>query len=246
MGQKNYPVSDPSLNRSAGTTTLRGALLLALAVVLGTVLLQATDENDPFSRVSTRAERDEVPVTTTITTLPQPTTTLLPARKITILTVNGTIAKGLAGQVRDQLVTLGYSTLPPTDTAKKPVAKSGIYYNPDFENEARAIAEALNFSPSSVQEAPPPPLKADRKGADVIVVVGEDQAEAINPDISTTTTRTGTRTPTTTKRAATATTTKRSSTTTTTDVRSRVAPSTPSTTSTVPSTTTTTRGFLDL
>lgn len=243
MGQKSYPVSDPSLNRSAGTTTLRGALLLALAVILGTVLLQATDENDPFSRVSTRAERDEVPVTTTITTLPQSTTTLRPAREITILTVNGTIAKGLAGQVRDQLVTLGYSTLPPTDTTKKPVAKSGIYYNPDFENEARAVAEALNFSPSSVQEAPPPPLKADRKGADVIVVVGEDQIEDIDPDISTTTTRVGGRTSTSTKRATTATTAKKSTTTT---LRARVAPSTSSTTSTAPTTTTTTRGFLDL
>lgn len=203
-----HAADDGSFGRSAGSAALRGGALLAIAVILGIVLLNAADDNDAFSpvtagsngksgagaTVTTRASSD---TTTTSSTVP-----LRPAAQVKVLAANGTSVKGLAGQVHDRLKAAGYNALAPTDASKKPVTKSVVYFTAGFEGEARQIAQQLDIA--SVAAMPQPLPVLNLQTANVLVLVGTDNAATA----TTTTARRGT--------AATTSTTRRSGTATTT------------------------------
>jgi len=190
----------------SGAAGARGALLLAIAVVLGIVLLNS------FDRVPT-TEVDAIldgldGTTTTVAdgpagTTPAATSTIPPARApgdVTVLVANGTDIRGLAGATATALKGIGYNTLSPTDTGQ-PVPATKVLFSPGFEAEARAVATSLQLPPTAVEgvnPASPPPIR-DTLGANVIVLLGGD--------VSRTTTTTGARTPTT--AGATTTTTRR-------------------------------------
>lgn len=181
----------------------RGVVLVAVAVALGVVLLRSADEG--FEGAGRpRGTGGPAPVTTATTTAPTTTTStsapLRPAAQIKVLAANGTGVRGLAGRYRDQLKALGYNALAPTDTQRKPVATSAIYFAPGFEGEARRLAAQLGFA--TVAPMPQPAPVANLVGANLLVVIGQDKAAAA----TTTTTRSGA---TTSRPRATTTTTRR-------------------------------------
>src|SRR5437762_1555158 len=97
-----HAVADNSFARSAGSNMLRGVGLLAVAVVLGLILLNATDNGDPFDRpvVAGRSA-----TTTTRVTRPDETTTstapLRPPTQVKVLTANGTETSGVGARFKD-------------------------------------------------------------------------------------------------------------------------------------------------
>lgn len=174
-------------NRPAGLHGSRALFLLAAAVVLGVVLLQAFDKSsDPFAQ----AVRSTAPRTTTTvrvvrpgrlpaTTLPVAST--LPPRlpsDVKVLAANGTNLQGVGGRAKDVLTRAGYNTLSATNTPK-PVESSSVQFAPGRETDARAVAGLLGLPESAVQPLASPPPVPDTRPYDVLVVVGPDLASRI-------------------------------------------------------------------
>jgi hypothetical protein len=184
----------------------RGALLLAVAVFLGVVLLNAA-EDGPAQRVTTEDEPAlEDPGAGTEN--PDTTTTTAPLRApkdVKVLSANGTPVQGAAGRVRDALRNLGYNVLAPLDA--KPAQTSAVYFTPTFDREAEAVAQALALPASAVQPLPNPPPVTQLREANVLVVVGPELAQRLARATTTTSTTARARATTTTTRPTTTTTT---------------------------------------
>lgn len=170
---------------------VRGVVLVAVAVALGVVLLRSADDGFEGA-VRTGGTAEERPATTVTTASATTTTTtapLRPAAQVKVLAANGTGVRGLAGRYRDQLKALGYNALAPTDTQRKPVATSAVYFAAGFEGEARRLAGQLGIT--TVAPVPQPPPVANLLGANLLVVIGQDKAATATtrPPATTTTAR---------------------------------------------------------
>ena len=174
MKTGRHAAEDGSFGRSAGMAAGRGAALLAVAVLLGVVALQAADDTPP-ERV---AADDRTPATrprdTTTSSRPSPTTApVRPPREVKVLSANGTAVRGAAGRVRDTLRAQGYNVLAPGDARRTDT--TNVFSTPGYEREAEAVAQVLDLPPGSVRPLPSPP-PTDVRGANVVVVVGLDLA----------------------------------------------------------------------
>lgn len=194
MRQGRHAANDGSFARSTGAAAGRGVLLLAVAAALGIVLYQGVDDVPPGARVAAGDRPAERPVRdgTTTTVAPEVTTTTVPLKEpkdVKVLVANGTTVKGLGGRITDRLRTAGgYNTLAPTNA---PAAQaSTVFYVSGFQREAAALAESLGLPPTAVKPMPTPPPLPDLRGANVLVVVGPDLAEAPATAGSTTSTTT--------------------------------------------------------
>ncbi len=182
------------ISDESGTAGARGALLLAIAVVLGIVVLNSFDQAP-----TTDVDAVEGAGTTTTTgdgpadTVGAAVTTTAPTRApgdVTVLVANGTDIRGLAGATATALKGIGYNTLAPTDTTG-PVDATKVLFSPGFEAEARQVATSLQLPPTVVEapsSANPPPI-ADTLGANVIVLLGADVSRNTTTTGNTTTTR---------------------------------------------------------
>jgi hypothetical protein len=199
-----HAATDGSFGRSAGGAALRGAGLLAVAVILGIILLRSGG-GDPYSR----SIRTVVSPTPEITVRPPTATTItVPVRTpgdVKVLPTNGTSTAGAGTAIFTRLKQAGYNVLAATNTTS-PAATSNVFYNPGFEREARVVAQLLGLPDSAVQAMPTPPPVSDTRGADVIVVVGPDLARTANPTSASSPPTTARRTTATTARPVTPTT----------------------------------------
>jgi hypothetical protein len=198
----------------------RGVALIAMAFVLGVVLLNRVDNTPATERVSTGARqapsgrtRDTVPAATTTTTAP-----LRAPATVRVLVANGTDVRGAASRVNQEVLAARYNALAPTDA--DPARVSAVYFTAGFDREAAALAQLLALPPTAVQPLPATPPVRDMRDANVLVVVGAELAARTAPATTTTVRSTATtaRATTTTARSAT-TTTARAATTTTTTTR---------------------------
>lgn len=170
----------------------RGAILIAVAFVIGLVLLQKTDRA-PRSVSTTPTVR--VPTTSPNLTLPTTPTTLgghSPAT-VKVLVANGTNTAGAASRVVPPLTQAGYNVLAPTDAtkaAKAATRSSFVYYEPGYDLDAKIIATRLTLQLTAVQAMPNPAPVASTQGANVLVVVGPDLAGASSGGTTATTART--------------------------------------------------------
>lgn len=166
---------------AGASTGARGAVLLAIAVVLGIVLLNAFDRVP--SSVDVDSILDGLGTSTTVagtgsTVAPIVTTTTRAARApadVTVLVGNGTDVRGLAGLTATTLKGIGYNALSPTDTTG-PVEVTKVLFSPGFEAEARAVAATLGLAPTAVEAATAgnaPPI-TDTLGANLVIVLGAD------------------------------------------------------------------------
>lgn len=189
--------SGEGLGRSTASAAGRGALLLIVAVVIGVVLLNHFDRGDPFNlnagatTAATRASR-----ATTTVAAPTTTVALRAPNAVKVLAANGSGVSGVGAKLKDQLTQLGYNALAATNATptNKVFPTSLVQYAPGFAGEAAALAQSLSLPPTAVQPMSTPPPVADSKGADVIVVVGQDLASRIGASTPTTVHRTWTAT----------------------------------------------------
>ena len=175
MRRGDHAADDGSFGRSAGTAVLRGAILVIVAVVLGLILLNATDTNEPFTAAPDDDDNGQTTETTTEGNSSSTSTTeasIRPPAEVTVLVANATGVKGAAGRFRDELAAKGYQTIDPTDTRTKPLP-SGVFFIEGYEAEARALATTLDPAPP-VAAMPAEPPVADLGAAQVLLVVGTE------------------------------------------------------------------------
>jgi len=175
-----HSATDGSFGRSAGGAALRGAGLLAIAVILAIILLRYGG-GDPYSR----AVRSVASPTPEATVNPPTASTLtVPVRNpgdVKVLPANGTSTSGAGTAIQTRLKQAGYDVLAATNTTGQAATASNVYFNPGFDREARVVAQLLGLPDSAVLAMPTPPPVSDTHGADVVVVVGPDLAKAGNP-----------------------------------------------------------------
>lgn len=101
-----------------------------------------------------------------------------PPEDVKVLVANGTSVNGAAGAASDALAARGYTMLSPTNADTQ--EQTFIYYEEGFQADAALIAQILSAPPTSVVPLPATdPAGVDRRGANVLVVLGND---GVTPD----------------------------------------------------------------
>lgn len=202
MNQRRIPGRGGGAPPPGGNAGARGALLLAVAVILGIVLLQQFDTPSvPSGQVSATSVPDQPAETSTtrrvgLTTVPQVATTAVRARakaEVKVLVANGAGLRGLGSQTTTALRGAGYTnTATPTDTTTSPIDKTSIMYAEGYEAEARELAGALSLPATVITRlAAPPVAAADLDDAKLLVILGVDVTATTTtaPGATTSTTR---------------------------------------------------------
>ena len=173
MGAAERPGS--GVTGGTGGTGGRGIALIAVAFILGVVLLNKFDRGSaPFSE---RVENDNSSTTRGLPTAPVVPSTSgrppRPAEEVKVLPANATDTAGLGGRTNEFLRRAGYNALAPID-ATRTLDATLVEYRDDFEPEARALAQLLQLPVSAVRPLEENPPVGDTRGADVLVVIGND------------------------------------------------------------------------
>ena len=197
-------VGGGGLGPSNAAAAPRALLLIAVAVILGLVLLwkgldttpgvavppEATDDGSAESVGMVEEGPADLPVedepvaattpapttTTTTTAVPAPTR---PPNQVRVLVANGSGVRRGASDVTAVLSPNGYTTLPPANAT--PTDTSGIYYRSGYSGDARAVMEIVApGNPDLISPLPPggldvPDGTLDRvANANVVVILGAD------------------------------------------------------------------------
>jgi hypothetical protein len=183
-----HAAADGSFSRSAGNAAFRGAVLLAVAVLLGILLLQAADDDTSFDRpLRTSAGRVEE-TTTTTSRAPTGTSVRAPAQ-VKVIALNASGVAGVANKASQALARAGYQVLPAGNADKRATA-SYVYFTAGFTAEARQLAMGLGLATTTVLPLPSPPPAPSLEAADVVIVIGPDLASKLQAAAARTTTTT--------------------------------------------------------
>ena len=198
-----YAASDNSFTKSTATAATRGAILIAIAVVIGVLLLwqgfdggettvtppedtdesgddMSTDETTPTTTAGDGSNQT-TPEETTPTTAATVPVSIDPPNSVKVAVLNGRGETGLAGTRSDHLKTAGYVSIA-ANAVSSDREFSRVYYTPGYEDEAELVAAALNGVPSVIEMAPADPLalvaESGREAAigyHIYVVLGNDR-----------------------------------------------------------------------
>ena len=197
-------VGGGGLGPSNAAAAPRALLIIAVAVILGLVLLWKGLDTTPGVAVSPEATDDgsaesvsmveegtaDLPIadepmatttsalttTTSTTAVPAPTR---PPNQVRVLVANGSGVPRGAATVTGVLSPAGYTTLPPANAT--PTDASGIYYRSGYSGDARAVMDIVApGNPDLLLPLPPggldvPDGTLDRVAdANVVVILGAD------------------------------------------------------------------------
>ena len=158
-------------------SVVKGAVLVAVAVLIGFALLR--DSDSAATDVAVGAEDNPIQAgddgTDSSSTTSSTTAAPRAPAEVKVLVANGTNVDGAAGTQTDALEALGYVTADPTTTPEK-VTATVVYYTVGYQAEAEALAEALGVDPASVQTLPTPAPVPDLQLSQILVVIGPDLA----------------------------------------------------------------------
>lgn len=163
----------------ADGATLRGALLIAVAVVVGVVLLGKgfdtgflpTTSDTPSEQAADDDEVDGGAEESTTTTSP-PTTHA--ANQVRVIVLNGGGPTGAANASTTTLGTTGYTTLE-AGNSDPPVPATVVYFTPEYQADAKAVATSLGITAEpQPMPATPPPGAPPAGEVDVVVILGPD------------------------------------------------------------------------
>jgi hypothetical protein len=165
----------PGGNQPASSPAIRGALLIAVAVLLGAGLLANGFSDDHSILSSSGSTPTTKKSTTTVPTSSVPAQAHDPAQ-VKVLVLNGSGKAGIAKAGADTLKAANYTTLEPSNASGGTVATSIVYFVAGYDADAAAITAKLGLPASAAQPLPtPPPAEvADPKDANIVVVVGTD------------------------------------------------------------------------
>ncbi len=167
---------------SAGGATVRGAVLVAIAVIVGVILLgkgfdtgflpsssdtpseQAADDDDEDDGEATNG--DETTTSTTAAAVAHD------ASQVRVIVLNGGGPSGSASTSSTALAAAGYPTLDAADTDD--VAATVVFATPGFEADAALVAQTLGIAAPPQALPATPPTGTPVGQVDVIVVLGPD------------------------------------------------------------------------
>lgn len=177
-------------SRGRDDATIRGAVVLVVAIVIGLALLwrggaggddTTADDRDPASNTSftgdtgTDSDGSTMP---TISSTTLGTGDTQPPADVAVIVFNGTPERvpGIAGEYTAKAETAGYEVLTPTEAAAT-TETTTIYTADGFELDAEAMKEVLGLAPETVVAAKPDDsLGSGDDLADIVVVLGSDYA----------------------------------------------------------------------
>ena len=164
----------------------RGLILVAVAVVLGAILLIkgggiGFDQDGEALTIDSGGDDTAAEVTTTTTTA-APSTSVAPA-ELTIVALNGAGINGYAASAQQFLSVAGYSSTTAA-TAATQTQSTIVYFAPGFEADAVAVAGLLGLDATSVQPLPEGTQLARNAAdvpadTDVVVLLGPDVQNVI-------------------------------------------------------------------
>lgn len=180
------PVPPPPRGSGTGATA-RGLALIVAAVIVGIVILRATDPSPTFASESrgpvvtpeTDAQPEETTPedgTTTSSTAGEDTTTTAGGdggdrSDVTVVVANAADGvEGLAGRVAGRIEGAGFTDTAAAD-ADSSVDEPVVYFAPGAEAAAAAVAELFDAAPTVAPLPDPPPATgADLSDAEVVVL----------------------------------------------------------------------------
>ena len=167
---------------SAGGATVRGAALVAVAVIVGVILLgKGFDTGFVPSSSETPSEQaaddddagDDAPAgddgTTTSTSA---ATAARDPSQVRVIVLNGGGPSGSASTSSTALAAAGFPTLDAADTDD--VAATVVYATPGFEADAAVVAQTLGIAAPPQPMPATPPTGTPVGEVDVVVVLGPD------------------------------------------------------------------------
>jgi len=169
--------------------TVAGGVLVAVAVVIGAILLVKGFSDDGGFVSSTKSDKassssdnqgGDVPTTETT----QTTVAVDPAT-VKVFSANASGTKSGARLVADALAAKGFTGVQVGNAPS--VVTTAVYYTPGAEAQATLVATELGLDASAVQPMPSPAPVTDLKGTTVLVVIGTD-GKLASPGATTTTT----------------------------------------------------------
>jgi len=164
----------------------RGIAVLAIAVVIGVLLLwKAGDNGSNTAALASTGPSTTIDISglTSTTLAGSDTTTTTQASDgnqpsdVKVLVLNGSGKAGVAKTNSTAIGQKGYTMLPPTNATAN-AATTSVYYAANYQADAAAIAALLGKTPDSVLPMPATPLGAGSATANVVVVLGADTAPA--------------------------------------------------------------------
>lgn len=131
----------------------RGLLLIAVAIVIGVVLLRLVDDGSATKQsdaVTTTTASVASSTTTTAKNTTGTTAPVTPTNQLSVVVLNGSGISGVAKSISDKLgaAPLSYKMLTAGNTAK--TSGNVVYYTGDLSGEAAAMATAVNAATQGV------------------------------------------------------------------------------------------------
>jgi hypothetical protein len=169
------PGSKRDRHATPGFSAARGAALVAVAVIVGIVLLQAIDDGNSgpigdggagskVTSTSTTTPAGTGGSSTTSVTTAKPT--VAPPAETTVEVQNGSGQQGVATTLTNTLKAKGYKTLPATNAAVR--KGTVVYYRAGKNAECKGVQASVPNSTLAAMPTPPP----GGVDADCIVIVG--------------------------------------------------------------------------
>ncbi len=185
-------MTENSIGNSTGANAVRGVIVVAVAVAIGVFLMNrglgtsSVDGSGEAAAAGTDTETTVDGATSSTAAVAETTTstvtqdTRAPA-DVPVIVLNGNRIPGVAGKGTTQLDTFGYNTLEPGDTTEA-AATTQILFAEGAEADARAVAEVFELDPDTFVAALTAENQpgADTSTAEVIVVIGQDNAIAFS------------------------------------------------------------------
>lgn len=166
--------------RGASFAAAKGAGLIALAVIIGVVLLNVVDDGDTDQGSNGSGSGSETTATTaagasdTTEATTETTADSVPAKtpaELSVLVLNGGAPQGTAREMSDNLKLSGYTNqLQAADWAGRQQAGNVVMCKAGLEQEAAALATAVGEGTPVEAFADPAPPGSET--ADCVVVVG--------------------------------------------------------------------------
>lgn len=195
-GTRSAVASSPKAKKAPAppddaSAALRGYVVIGATIIIGLLFfLQGLQKDDsptinagattsvPLNTPTT--DRNAPPPTTApsqgTTVPPRAPTTSVPPEELKVMVTNGVDpSKTIAGPNATKLTAADYTVVGTGDLPPPAVATSAVYFTPDYEGDAAAVAQVLGIDAKAVQPMPAKP-PAQLNGANVLVVIGEDKA----------------------------------------------------------------------
>lgn len=179
------PARQAPQNPLAGAANLRGGILIAVAVLVGVVLLGkgfdsglvGSSGGDPSDQSASGGDESTDGTSTDGGGTDASTTTTLPAHtpaEVRVQVLNSSGPSGSAGDASQRLSTAGYVALSATNADDRTAAATAVFFQPGYEQDAVLVAQQIGFAalvPQAMPAPPPPPAPVD---ANIVIVLGPD------------------------------------------------------------------------